>query len=272
MVKVRYKELSPEYAALAAPVQDKKIRSSLGFEGRVGEFYYMTLDLLIPYENQARKSFSETELNELANTIREHGIRQPLSIVRSSKHDGKFEVVSGERRLRAAKMVGLEKVPCIIIDSSDTLDEVALIENIQRSDLHPVELSSAYYSLLEGSHRGDLTRLGEKLGVTKSHISEILKLYKLPEEIKEYLLMKNIRARATLRMLCKLDSLEKMKELLGLIKRTLPKEGKRKILQVNVEAGHVTIDLDKKQISESEKLLLIDELTLLLETLKKGSS
>ena len=118
------------------------------------EITYLSIEKLLPYRNQARTIFNEEELNALASTIKEHGIRQPLTVLRvaTEEDDVAFEVVSGERRLRAAKIASLSKVPCIIIDDHQKAEEIALIENIQRQDLHPVELARSLKLLTE--HRG----------------------------------------------------------------------------------------------------------------------
>src|SRR3990167_11470488 len=136
MAKVKYTKISPELEMLATPVASQNSRVSIGFEDEVGEFYYFSVEDLIPYKNQARTIFDEEEINKLSETIKEHGIRQPLTILKSINSPNKYEVVSGERRLRAAKLVGLKKVPCIIIRDERHADEISLLENIQRQDLH----------------------------------------------------------------------------------------------------------------------------------------
>src|SRR3990167_3970784 len=104
MAKVKYTKISPELEMLATPVASQNSRVSIGFEDEVGEFYYFSVEDLIPYKNQARSIFDEAEIEKLAETIKTHGIRQPLSILKSRIIPDKYEVVSGERRLRAARL------------------------------------------------------------------------------------------------------------------------------------------------------------------------
>jgi len=131
--------------------QTNKTRSSIYTENFKGEFYNISVDKLIPFKNQARKIFDEKSMLNLAKTIKEHGIRQPLTVIPSDIREGCYEVISGERRLRAAKSIGMEKVPCIIIHDMLKAEEIALIENIQREDLHPVELLKAFSNLLHNN-------------------------------------------------------------------------------------------------------------------------
>jgi len=143
----------------------------------VGEYYFLSIEKLIPYQKQARRIFNEEEIQELAQTIKEHGIKSPLLVINSKNHQGSFEVVSGERRLRAAKIVGLTKLPCIIIDDNQA-EEVALIENIQRENLHPIELADALAKLLDEKKHGQQIEMAEKIGsdrvrFVKGHIQDL---------------------------------------------------------------------------------------------------
>lgn len=137
-----------------------------------------------PNLGQPRKNFSEEELNELSKSILEHGIIQPL-IVREK--NGKYEIVAGERRYRAARLAGVTDLPIIIKTFSDqqTL-EVALIENIQRQDLNPMELASAYSLLME---RFDLTQdeVADKVGKSRPSVANIMRLLKLNPYVQEKL-------------------------------------------------------------------------------------
>ena len=171
MAKVRYRDISPELEKLATPVSSQNSRVSIGFEDEVGEFYYFSVDDLIPYKNQARSIFDEDEINKLSDTIKQHGVRQPLSIIKSKIVLDKYEVVSGERRLRAAKLAALKKVPCIIIKDEKDADEISLIENIQRQDLHPLERHCKRY------YKTNLMEL--KRNLQKELVFQVLKFPKL---------------------------------------------------------------------------------------------
>ncbi len=154
MRNIRLKEISKSYDKLASPNPNAKLRPSIGLDGNIGEFFYLNVENLKTYSKQARKCFDLEELNKLAETIREHGVRQPLSVIKTEE-PGIYQVISGERRLRAAKISGLEKVPCIILSDTAKVEEIAVIENIQRADLYPIELSNAYTSLLKSFNHGE---------------------------------------------------------------------------------------------------------------------
>lgn len=187
--KIRYKESSGALEKMTAPNFESSSRSSIGMDQFVGEYYFISIEKLIPYQKQARRIFNEEEIQELAGTIKEHGIKSPLLVINSKAHEGSFEVVSGERRLRAAKIVGLAKLPCIIIDDNQA-EEVALIENIQRENLHPIELADAIAKLLDENKRGQQVNIAEKIGVSKQQVSHLVAISKLPEDVKNYLIQK----------------------------------------------------------------------------------
>ena len=219
MAKVKYRKISPELEMLATPVASQNSRVSIGFEDEVGEFYYFSVEDLIPYKNQARTIFDEEEINKLSETIKEHGIRQPLTILKSINSPNKYEVVSGERRLRAAKLVGLKKVPCIIIRDERHADEISLLENIQRQDLHPIELARAINFLLDDKPYGAKSELGRKIGLSKSQISELLSLLSFSQEVQDELLKESVRGREHFRKLLSIkttsEQLQYIRSLVG---------------------------------------------------------
>jgi ParB family chromosome partitioning protein len=132
-----------------------------------------------------RKLFSDAELGELADSIRERGIIQPI-IVRSRGADS-FEIIAGERRWRAAQRAGLHELPIVVLDVSDAEAlELAIIENVQRSDLNPLEEATGYQSLAsEYSHSQD--DIAKIVGKSRSHIANTLRLLHLPEKVKAYI-------------------------------------------------------------------------------------
>lgn len=139
--------------------------------------------------NQPRKIFKEKELSELSESIKENGIIQPLVIVKAEKG---FELVAGERRLRAAKLAGLEKVPAIIKKITDREKMViSIIENVQRSDLNCVEEALAYYQLM---NEFDLTQeeVSKRLGKERSTIANFLRILKLPRPVIDLLQKENL--------------------------------------------------------------------------------
>jgi ParB family chromosome partitioning protein len=175
-------------------------------EGR--KYFSCPIEEIRPNRNQPRKSFANDKLEELAASIREKGIIQPLVVLRKSDH---YELIAGERRWRAAQKAGLREVPVVIQDvSEDTALEMALIENIQREDLNAVEEAEAYHALLE---RFSLSQeeLAKRVGKDRSTVANSLRLLKLPAEIKrdvteDRLTMGHARA------LLPLETPEQMKE------------------------------------------------------------
>ena len=151
--------------------------------GEPNEFIRCEIHRIAPNRFQPRHTFSETELSELADSIAEQGIIQPL-LVRPSE-TGSFELVAGERRLRAAKMAGLETVPVVIRELTDAkMLELAIVENIQRENLNPMEESEAYHRLME---LFDLTQeeMATRVGKSRPAVANFLRLRQLPPEIKE---------------------------------------------------------------------------------------
>lgn len=242
-----------------------RLRPSIGLEMSIGEFFYLNVENLQTYHKQARKHFDQDELHQLAETIREHGIRQPLSVIKTAE-PGVYQVISGERRLRAAKMAGLDKVPCIILADENHAEEVAVIENIQRADLHPLELAAAYSSLLRDFNHGDQAVLAKKLSVSNSHISETLALNKLPQEIKDYLISKNIRTRATLRKLISFENIEQMKHSLGMDKTSRKVGGKRKfVFTFFIKNGEVGCQTNNYKLTDRQKEKIKEHLQNIIE-------
>ena len=142
--------------------------------------------------NQPRHSFDEDKLNELALSIKEHGVVQPV-IVRPNE-DGVYELVAGERRWRACKRIGLEKIPAIVKHlSRKETSEIALIENIQREDLNPIEEADAYRTLME---EFGLTQeeLSKRVGKSRPFIANAVRLLALPEQVKTLVLNGQISA------------------------------------------------------------------------------
>jgi ParB family chromosome partitioning protein len=137
---------------------------------------------LRPNPYQPRKHFDDEALQELTESIKQHGVVQPL-VVRKSIHG--YEIVAGERRFRAAKLAGLEKVPIVVKDfTDDQMMEIALVENLQREDLNPMEVAYAYQKLM--THLS-LTQeeLAVRVGKSRPHVANFLRLLQLPPQIQE---------------------------------------------------------------------------------------
>ncbi len=256
-------------------------RTSVFTEKNRAEIAYIPIEKLRPFRHQGRKIFSEDELESLAETIREHGIRQPLTVLRvETEEDGiVFEVVSGERRLRAAKMVELSVVPCIVIDDEQKAEEIAVIENIQRADLHPVELAHAIKKLVDAQDSGGQIGVGKKIGMSQSKVSELLRLTGLSEEIQNFMVEKGLRERDTIRELFKLKTdAQKMSFIEANTKslKVASEEEKKIILQKPQTIFRVLLTGDEfkmqkariAQLSVEQKTEMIAILSELLNDLK----
>ncbi len=152
---------------------------SLEHSGQVEE---IQLDLIVANPFQPRKIFDEESLQELADSIKEHGILQPIAVRKKAR---KFEIVAGERRYRACLLAGLEVIPVIIKELSDAqMMELAILENLQREDLTVIEEAEAYQSLMENLH---LTQeeLSKRLGKSRPHIANHVRLLALPEDVRK---------------------------------------------------------------------------------------
>lgn len=142
-----------------------------------------------PY--QPRKVFDEEKLKELSESIKEHGVFQPIIIKKSIKG---YEIVAGERRVKASAMAGKETIPAIVRDFSDeNMMEIALLENLQREDLNAIEEASAYIKLLDNLNITQ-EELSIKLGKSRSHITNMIGLVSLPTEVKELIMDDKISA------------------------------------------------------------------------------
>lgn len=160
-----------------------------------------------PY--QPRKTFDEESLNELASSIKEHGIIQPIIVKKSIKG---YEIVAGERRTKAAKLAGLTKVPVIIKEYNDQqMMEIALLENIQREDLNPIDEANAYKNILTASGMTQ-DELAKRFGKSRSHITNMLGLLILPKPVLD-LVEKGALSMGHARVLSKMDNEEQIVEI-----------------------------------------------------------
>ena len=144
------------------------------------EVVYLYLDDIIPNRFQPREVFDEKALKELAVSIKEHGVIQPIIVRRVN---GKYEIIAGERRLKASKLAGLETIPAVIVEVTTKDSAVlALIENLQREDLTPVEEAKAYRQIMRELNYTQ-AELGERVGKSRSYVTNMLGLLELPEEV-----------------------------------------------------------------------------------------
>ncbi len=151
-------------------------------DAKLSQLTELKLDQVIRDESQPRKSFDKEALQELADSIKEHGVLQPIVV---TKEGSKYQIVAGERRWRASKLAGLETIPAIIrtLDDQNKL-EMMIIENAQREDLTPIELATAYAKLKEQFNLTN-TEISQRVGKSPSSVVNTMRLLKLPEEAKQ---------------------------------------------------------------------------------------
>ncbi|WDP92217.1 MAG: ParB/RepB/Spo0J family partition protein [Desulfobacter sp.] len=153
------------------------------------DFFFCAVGEISPNRYQPRTRFSEDELERLKNSIAQQGVLQPLLV---RKMDGAYELIAGERRLRAAKAAGLTEVPVIILDLTDEqVLEVSIIENIQRENLNVLEEAEAYFRLID-EFGYTQEKVARKIGKNRSTIANLLRLRSLPQQIKESLVAEKI--------------------------------------------------------------------------------
>ena len=173
------------------------------------EIVEINLDELRSNPYQPRKVFDPEALKELSESIKEHGVFQPIIVKKSIKG---YEIIAGERRVKASKLAGLTEIPAIVRDFNDTqMMEIALLENLQREDLNAIEEASAYKKLQETLA---LTQeeLAKRLGKSRSHITNMIGLLTLPQGIQDYIIQDKI-SMGHARVLSKLQDIEQQEEL-----------------------------------------------------------
>jgi len=145
------------------------------------------IEKISPNPDQPRRDFPAQDMEDLASSIREKGVIQPLIVRATTDGDNNYEIVAGERRWRAAQMASLHEIPVIVRNYSDTeVLEIAIIENIQRADLNPVEEAAGYQQLMDRfGHTQE--KLATALGKSRSHIANLMRLLQLPDEILDFL-------------------------------------------------------------------------------------
>lgn len=197
---------------------------------------------IVANEDQPRKNFVEEELKDLASSIEKYGIIQPLLL---KKKEDKYEIIAGERRFRAAKLAGLEKVPAIVKDITDhESSRIAIIENIQRKDLNPVEEAMSYRHLLDSQ---DLTQkeLAEEIGKSRQYIGNTIRLLNLDPRVLKLLEEEKISVSHGKKLLSIKDGDRQYKEAMRIIKDSLPVNNNKKSVK-------------KPRVQEKEDIFLED--------------
>ena len=172
------------------PFKSKKglgrgLSSLIGDSEKINDKKNLSISSLVKNKYQPRKKFDEVSLEELTNSIRERGIIQPIIVRPSSYEQSKFEIIAGERRWQAAQYAGLHEVPVIIIkiDNLKSL-EFAIVENVQRKDLNPIEEAEGYKRLID-EFSYDQDKVSKFIGKSRAHVSNCLRLLSLPQELIE---------------------------------------------------------------------------------------
>lgn len=199
---------------------------------------YLPTENIYPNIYQPRKYFDNEAIDELAQSIKSYGILQPLSVRKMG--EGRFELVAGERRLRAAKKIGLNEVPAIIIDITDKDSAaIALLENLQRENLNFIEEAEAYNNLIK-EHSYTQEKLAETIGKKQSTIANKLRILKLDESLRKMILDNNLTERHA-RALLKLPSSDsQLKVLNQVIKKSLNVKNTESLIEkelVKVKSG-----------------------------------
>lgn len=200
------------------------------------EVVYLYLDDIIPNRFQPREVFDDQALKELAVSIKEHGVIQPI-IVR--KVENKYEIIAGERRYKASTMAGLTKIPAIVKNLDDKeSSKVALIENLQRRDLTPIEEARTYQKILELESNMTQEQLAQTMGKTQSAVSNKLRLLALPDEVQDALLKEKIserHARSLLNVTNKNDQIKLLDKVIA--ERMTVRELDKEIKDMNDNQG-----------------------------------
>lgn len=203
------------------------------------EIIEVPISELRPNPYQPRTNFDQEKLTELAQSIKEHGVIQPVILKKSIKG---YEIIAGERRTRACKMLGLETIPAIIRQFTDQqMAEISILENIQRENLNPIEEAKAYKKMLENS---ELTHesLGQKIGKSRSYITNTLGLLNLPAEVQDLVISGKI-SMGHAKVLSKLESKEEMLEIASKIdEEKLPVREVENIVENNKVEKRVKIE------------------------------
>jgi len=205
------------------------------------KYFECDIEKIVPNKHQPRRYFAEEGLDELTQSITEHGVIQPLIVTTQS--DGSYQLIAGERRLRASQRAGLKKVPVVIrtVDNDDSLLELALIENIQRKDLNVIEEAEAYNKLIEKFNYTQ-EQAAQRVGKKRSTITNILRLLQLPPYIKNDLEQGSLtegHARVLLRIL---DSPSELQELRNqIIQRNLSVRQTEKSIRKTTGTGKPSI-------------------------------
>ncbi|MBU5428380.1 nucleoid occlusion protein [Tissierella pigra] len=229
------------------------------------EIKYIPISIIKPNPYQPRKEFNQRALEELSQSIKSYGVIQPIS-VRKIREDS-YELIAGERRLRASELAGLSEIPAIVVDYRDKESAlIALMENLQREDLNFIEEAEGYYNLIS-DHGFTQQEVAEKMGKNQSTVANKLRLLKLPEDIKRSLLEYNLTERHGRALLKLADDDLKRKILERVIKNEL------NVNRTEALVNDILNDLTKEEKVESKQnIKSLINVRIYLNTFKKAFS
>ena len=218
---------------------DSLIEDSINLDLKNDQLVQLDLNLIRPDPNQPRKIFNEEKLYELSKSIENYGILEPIIV---KKTDDYYMIIAGERRWRAAKQLGLEEIPAIIKENSNISIELSIIENLQREDLNIVDLAQGYEFLIK---EFDYTHqeLADKLGVTRSSVTNILRILNLSENVLEMLRNESL-------------SFGKARTLLATKDKEVQDKLAKKIIGKNISVRNAE-NIVKKELNKSDKFFPI---------------
>ena len=250
--------LLPEGSDSVSPGLGGKAAEKRNVPESQGSVVQLAIDRLVANPGQPRKRFDETELRELADSITEHGIIQP--IIAADSGDGSYIIIAGERRTRAARLAGLKTVPAIIRKYTDQKRlEISLIENIQRTDLNPIEEAAAYKNLMDFS-RLSQEELAVRVGKSRSTVTNALRLLKLPADVQKSLENGSIspgHARALLSVTDKNPREKLFKEITG--KELSVREAEKRAAALNVTPAAAGKTPEIKPLKRAPELDAMEE-------------
>ncbi|EOC99424.1 nucleoid occlusion protein [Caldisalinibacter kiritimatiensis] len=227
------------------------------------EIKYIPIEQIKPNPYQPRKSFSKRSLEELSQSIKAYGVIQPISVRKLAENS--YELVAGERRLRASEMANLESIPAIVVEMKDKDSAaMALIENLQRRDLNFIEEAEAYYNLIN-DHGMTQQELAEKIGKNQSTVANKLRILRLPVEVKKMIIENGLTERHA-RALLKLPDKElQIKVLEKVIKNELNVKKTEKLIKDILE--DITSEKEKENKQRIKNLI---NFRIYLNTLKNA--
>ena len=216
----------------------------------------LLIDEIVPNRLQPRKHFNDEQLEELENSIREHGVIQPIVV---QKGQNSYELIVGERRWRASKKVGLKKIPAIVRETTDTESlELALIENLNRQDLNPIEEADGYARLAK-DFRLTQEKISQRMGKSRESVANAMRLLKLPRQVKEDM----IGGRLTMGHGRALLSLKNEKDI-ELLRRKIVSQSLN-VRETEAQVNHAHREIEGKVRKKPKKDIFIKKLEMELE-------